>query len=457
MVGIHVTEVGKQVAVSGLLPETADAFLVYIAQYGEKLSAIIHGSNAQQAHNRELFDFCLLFACLASPEFSGRNTSRYLHWGFDVPVINNAFVASCEMLLGQPWQAYKNCCNAAEILIEWIRGAPMRALEGRYQALRAGKIQGMAREAAWCLTGFSEILAACTRGGISDAERHPALRSMSPDALKQLRSIIPAIRFLSWRLNTGFPAESLWMSELKDSTGRTFITRQEVVALHASGFYSYTELRQRENWEDVVACLKPAKGVNAWASARKIQEAAHEWHKIVRQRTQTKLCGQVPEASELIQRFFTSRGHAFERAFEALMDAAGIRFTFFDVGRQGAFDYLIHIDGRPDMIIECKTKQGDALVDMWEARTVLAAAAQYNYNGLFCSTLCNPGINPDVLAGFSDTRILSLVEAHDMAVALTGLLRGKMSPQGLYDWLTQPGLARADNLYSHLLQPEAYA
>lgn len=447
---IHITEVGKQVAVSGLLPETAGALLTYVAEKGSQLAALVAGDHAQQATDRDTFDFCMLFACFASPEFSSRSQTRFLHYGFET-IVSNDRLAKCGALLSQsPWEPYRNSGNAADLLLDWIKGSTMRDLENRFRGLRAGRIQATAREASWCLAGFAEILAASTRPDIDPIERPLSLRDATSESLSQLRSIIPALRFLTWRLNTGFPAECLWMSELKDASGRALVTRLEAIALHQAGLHSYTDLRQRNNWNEVVDCLTQAGIREARASAKKIQEGAHEWHKIVRDKTQEKLIFQSPDSATDLRNFFSSRERAFERAFETLMRSAGIRFTLFDDGsKQGAFDYLIHVDERPDFILECKTKQGDGLVDMNEARTVLGASSQFGYDKFFCVTLCNPGINPDVLAGFSEARRLAIVETHDMAVALTRVVVGKLSPQGFHDWLTQPGLSKAENIYAH--------
>ena len=449
---IYITEVGKQVATSGLLPETADALLTYISTRESQLSSLANVNALQNAKDRDKFDFCMIFACLSSPEFSGQKQTRFLHYGLDARV-SNRFVTSCASLLSQsPWEPYRNSANAADLLLHWIQGVPMRDLENTFSGLRAGKIHAMAREASWCLAGFADILATATRQDLTPNERPRALRQASAESLDQLRSLIPIIRFLTWRLNTGFPAECLWMSELKDANGRALIIRPEAVALHHAGLCSYTDLRQRDNWKDVIECLKKARIKDAQKSAKKMQEGAHEWHKMARNKTHTKLAFQLPVFANDLQKFFDSREYAFQDAFEKLMNAANIKFTLFDdrtKPKPGAFDYLIHTEDRPDFIIECKTKQGDSLVEMNEARSVLAASSQFGCDNLFCVTLCNPGINPDVLAGFSEARRLAIVETQDMAVALTRVISGKLTAQGFHDWLTQPGLAKAENIYAY--------
>src|SRR5262249_2411715 len=163
-----------------LLPETADALLQYIARHGHNLAALVRADAPQKAANRDIFDFAMLFACLASPEFSGSNKTRFLHYTLD-NMVSNTMLSTCVMLLSQmPWQPYRNCGNGADLLLDWVKGLPVRDLERRFPGLRAGKLQGMAREAAWCIAGFAEILAAATRPDVTPAERPPVLRALTP-------------------------------------------------------------------------------------------------------------------------------------------------------------------------------------------------------------------------------------------------------------------------------------
>lgn len=453
---IHVTDVGKQIAISGLMPVTAHQLLEYVVSKYSDLTPLIQKDGNGQVPGRDIFDFCLLFAALSSSEFTGLSANRYLHWGLSDPVTNSMADNHSNLLIHYPWQGYLSSANAAKLMLDWINGVSMPNLEGQFEALRAGKIQGMAKEASWCLSGFAEILAAATKNNLSDSERPIPLRAINGDAIEAIKRIIPAIRLLAWRLNVGFPAEILWMSEIKTDAGKMAVTRSEAVALYNAGLFSYTDLRQRNNWQSMIQALLSAVVRNTQSRAQEIQRLAHSWHERVREKTREKLIKQSPEANDIICNFFDSREMPFQRAFENLLNFAGISFTLFDDGtRPGAFDYILHIPERSDFIIECKTRQENSLVDLGDARTVLGAASQYGYDETFCATLCNPGINPDILADFSDCSRLAILEAHDIATALIRVATQKLTPQGFHDWIVQPGLVKAENIYIHSNKPES--
>lgn len=136
--------------------------------------------------------------------------------------------------------------------------------------------------------------------------------------------------------------------------------------------------------------------------------------------------------------------------------AMALSYTLFDDrSRRGAFDYLIHIEDRPDFAIECKTLQGNSLVDLNSACEVLSATEIHGHADKFCVTLCNPDVNPDVLPDLAAASRLGIVETHEIAVALARVIGGKLSAQSFHDWSTQPGLIKADNLYVYSTENRA--
>ncbi len=447
---IYITDVGKQIAISGLKPDTAYELLEYISIQSDGLLSTLSEKNDEQTSGHNKFNFCLLFAAMSSPEFIGLSPSRFLPYQLKQGVSNNLAEEYSQLLKYNTWQPYRDSANASKLLLNWINGFSMPLLEDQFSDLRAGKIQGLAKEASWCLSGFSEILAAATKQGLLENEKPAPLKGMPESKIKNLKQLIPAIRLLAWRLNTGFPAEILWMSQIRSGKGKAIVSRSEAVALYEAGLSSYTELRQRKSWPKMIETLRNAIVNNTNERAKEIQELAHQWHKDTRIKILKKLSEQNPVAKNLLSNFFDAREKAFEKAFEELLSFAGVRFTLFDDGKKpGAFDYLIHIPDRPLFIVECKTKKDDSLVDLSEARTVLGAASQHGYDDSFCVTLCNPGVNPDVLVSFADCSRLAIVEVHDIAVGLMRLAAGKLSPQGFHDWLNQPGYIKAENIYVH--------
>jgi hypothetical protein len=186
------------------------------------------------------------------------------------------------------------------------------------------------------------------------------------------------------------------------------------------------------------------------------------WHDTVRNRYLAQQLRRLDEADRpLLQNFYGSREKQFESAFQALLERVGIRYTLFDADlKVGAFDYLLHFDDRPDVIVECKTKQGNNLVDLNAARVVLGSSGQYGHRDTFCVTLCQPGIDPNVPEKLQAVVRLCVVETHDLAEAFTRLMRQSMSMQAFHDWLTQPGQAKAETLVVHTRstsEPEAPA
>lgn len=443
---IFVTDTGKQIAISGLLPDTANYLLDFVGKKGQELSTLIQ--NNTDPANRIRFDASILFACGASPEFSSLNRTRHFPYQLNNHHVTHSFTASIPHFLSEPsWIPYSSSIHASDLLLDWIAGAPMPDLEKRFNGVRAGKIQSMAREMAWCVSGFGEILAAATKPNVPPEQRPLVFRHLSESQLDCIRSIIPAMKFLTWRLRTGFPAETLWMSEFK---GSNRISRREAVALLSAGIHSYTEIRRRTHWEDVINALIKAGINNANDSARKIQSGAHEWHRVLRDRTLNRLTSILPQHESLISQFFSARGILFQKKLEEFLTLAGIRFTLFDDGTApGQFDYLIHIQGRPDFIIECKTKEANNLCELNEVRTVLAAAAQFGFHDRFCVTLCNPGVNPDTFTALDSCTRLAVCEVQDIAVALCQIISGNLSYIGFYDWLSQPGWARAETIFAY--------
>ncbi|WP_363350170.1 hypothetical protein [Methylocystis echinoides] len=149
----------------------------------------------------------------------------------------------------------------------------------------------------------------------------------------------------------------------------------------------------------------------------------------------------------LLENLYATRDLEFQRSLEALLNRAGLSFTLFDDGtRPGAFDYLLHVGERPDLVIECKTKQNNGLVDLNSARVVLASASQYGFDENFCITVCQPGIDPNVPEHLQGCAKLAVVETHDLAAGLVKVIAGVMTPAQLHDWLSQPGQATVETM-----------
>jgi helicase len=439
---LHATEVGRRVALSGLLPETAHFLLAYLATNSDALGQLLPDEAGHDGDPSGL-NYCLLCAALMSPEFSGVARTRFVHFGFDVTASNPSASQWAPLLAGQPWQAYRAAVNAAGLMIEWIDGASFAALEGRFQAVRAGTVEGLCRDVVWCLSGLADIVAAATRADTESAERPTCLRTTTAQSLHDIRRLLSSVRLLTWRLNVGVPDPVLWLMEAQGSNGRPLVSRREALALHIGGFGTHISIRMRENWSKLIGLLRASGVPNPQERAKLIQDLADNWHVGLREKMHIRQVRRVgSNSAALFKNYYDGRGTAFETAFEGLLGLAGIRYTHFDIApKKGAFDYLLHIDGRPDLPLECKSKQGNGLVPLNEVTDVLRSTELHGYAGTNCVTLCQPSVDPNVVTTLRGCGRLCVVEAHDLAEALVQVASKRALPQDLFDWLSQPGQA----------------
>ncbi len=432
---------------SGLLPVTIDYLITYVASHAAGLLGLLP-SQEDEGGDPVSLSFALMNAVLTSPEFASKKATRFLPYGFDTPVTNSR-VTLLQPLLAEPrWQAYRAAANASGLLLEWLDGTPLGRLEGRFEAVRAGNIQAASSEVAWVLTGLANVLAAATRANLSPAERPTPLRTMSQTDLNESRLLIGSARLLAWRLNVGLSPECLWLTELRTSTGARVVSRPEVLALSKYGLSDYNALRKRENWGDLIKAMASTGNVNAQHRAKVVQDGANGWHSTVRaRRMERQVYGLQAPVAEAVKDFYNSWEKEYELKLESLLKLAGVEFELFDDGtRPGSFDYLVSFSGRAPLALECKSKPGGGLVDLNAARVVLASTEQYGHGDKFCTTLCQPGIDPNVLSQLQSCSRLSIVETHDFAEGIIRLIKGVITQEGLYDWLAQPGQARMEGL-----------
>lgn len=437
MTRLHATEVGRRVALSGLLPETAHFLIAYAAARAADLAPLLP-DEAGRGGDAPSLNFCFLTAALMSPDFSGLARTRFIPFGFEDPQPAPLAARCAPLLAERPWQPHRASVNAAALLLDWIDGAPLASLEGRYRAVRAGTVEGLCREVAWCLAGFADALAAATKAEVDPAERPRPLRGSTPQTLVDVRRLLPSLRLLTRRLGAGLPEPALWLREARGDDGRVLVSRREAVSLHRRGLADHLSLRQRANWNDVVSALKADGVPDAQKRAALIQKLAHDWHMAVREKARARQGRHAgPAGAALIEAYYAGRDKEFEGALERLLGFAGVGFTRFDDGRRpGAFDYLLHVEARPDFPLECKSKQGSGLVALNEATDVLRATELHGHAGAACATLCQPGVDPNAAAALVGCTRLCVVEAHDLAEVLVQVAQGRASPQDLHDWLS---------------------
>lgn len=454
MTALHATDVGRRVALSGLLPETTHFVLSFLADQSGFLTSTLPDETGRGGKPSD-FNYCLVNAVLVSPEFEGLLRTRFIPYGFDAMASNPLATALAATVAARPWQAHRSAANAAALLIDWIDGAPLADVERRFRGVRAGTIEALCRDVLWCVSGVADVVSAATRPDLDALERPTCLRTATAATLANVRSLLPALRLLVARLAAGLPQAVLWMVQAQGPTGRPLITRREALALHERGLGGYEALRQRNNWTDVIKALTQAGVADAQRRAETIQRIAMDWHLELRARMlaeQKRALGK--ENHKNLDDYYEARGTVFENKLEEIMNISGVRFTRFDISsRTGAFDYLIHIDDRTDIPLECKSKQGNSLVTYNEATDVLRATDVHGYTGANCVTVCQPGVDPNVPPLLVGCGRLCVVESHDLAEVLIRIALGKASSQDLHDWLSQPGQARLETFSAKGVRP----
>ena len=167
---IFVTELGRTIAHSGLLPSTAhyffDYFRTHIGALGELLPAPVfdeEGCPQGSVGDADHLDLAFILAhlCFTSPEFGGGNVParRRLPYQLD-GWRENARAERLDFLLAVRRGDFDApAVNAAGLTLDWISGVPIIDLEQQFDGLRAGVLHEMYRTLVGYLRGMADILA----------------------------------------------------------------------------------------------------------------------------------------------------------------------------------------------------------------------------------------------------------------------------------------------------------
>ena len=127
MSNILVTDVGRAVARSALMPRTAVYFLEYfrenIEQYSELLSRVVQTDDGQTSESSDLIEldadlgFVLFHLCFCSPEFGDEETAarRFLPYPMGDRRESERAVRLEKLLVVQPWDRAMLAVNAADM------------------------------------------------------------------------------------------------------------------------------------------------------------------------------------------------------------------------------------------------------------------------------------------------------------------------------------------------------
>ncbi|HHH0502810.1 DEAD/DEAH box helicase [Yersinia enterocolitica] len=446
---LHATSFGKAVSLAGFKPESGVNLLKYFANNSNWFSQSILNIDSNENYKKLIIS--IFYACLSCPEFvsyQGKRATRYLPYMFGKGVLldpTNLNVPLYESI----WRANLPSLNAAKLAFEWIEGEQLRKLEDSFEALTAGMLNELYRNLVWLLKGASAIVMASADTRIA-AELRPTF--LTDGIVNDLRLLPRFISRLAFRVNTGLTDNALWLTALnKIYPERGFkLTRLEMLSIASSDFYKPEFLSQGEQEAEdfrfgLFKNIKPTPHKKSnW-----LRDVAKVWK--VNQRN---LAGErhIFNSRKLgfesqFRNYYAARGIEYEQAFEALLNLAEIDFTKLDDGKKtGAPDYILNLSNSPEIIVELKTKLGENLVDLNGATDVLRASELYGYSSSFCVTLCHPGVDPSVLPVIETCGRLSVVEGHDLGEAFLRLLSGTITQEQLWQWLSIPGAASAEDL-----------
>ncbi|TKC91704.1 DEAD/DEAH box helicase [Trinickia terrae] len=443
------TQLGKAIAHSGLLPETGTVLVRHLVKQASILSGYLPAAASPGDANK--LAFLTVAACFSSPEFRGgkrAKQTRPLPFQMGERFLIDADRYKAE-LIEPVWQSDPHPINAAKITIDWINGATLRDLENSFETLSAGHLRDMFRNVCWVLQGVASIIEAAADVRAPGMVRLPYLL-IPDDQLANLRKLPRYIRRLAIRVAEGLPDDVVWMTWLNTRGGAFALTRSEILGLRLRGYVSLDQLMLGTPEADAVRLSVFEKvQPSPHAKANWLRDASRQWKQQQRQRVaerhavRAKRC---PNAQH-VETYYTSRGTAFEAAFEKVMQLLNIKFQRLDDKTvTGAPDYLLELTDSPPLVIELKSKVNDKLVDYNSAVEVLAASEVHGYKETFCVTLCHPGVDPSVPSVINACGRLAVVESHDLGEALLRLCEGNLTQAQLWQWLATPGQAKADDL-----------
>lgn len=447
---LAVTTFGYAVAQSGLKPETALFFLDGFIKRSTELTALASPTN--NTLNENDFVFVLAHAALLSPEFKrvGGKATRSIGWrvGQNGSVSNSYARRLQELLLDKEWTADASAANGALLLADWASGQPRDQIEKVVNGVRLGTVQSLGRDVAWILTGIAGIVARVTHPTIA-IESRPLVARGDAKHIEALRQIARTIRRQAGRINAGLPSDVYWMTSLNLKGLRPRLTRGQMLSLRNAGLVRPIDLMDGGAEADVRR-IEALESQGDKSLANLVRDAARTWrlnawaHARAFHLKRASRLGSAPFVAEL----YDSKGNHLEDAFQHALEELSIDCKKLDhAGRQGWPDFWVRIENFAPIIVEIKSKQNaNETISLNGATEVLAASELAGYKDAFCLTVCSPGVDPSVPATIEACKRLGVVDVSDLVEAFLRLSEGTLTRAELYNWLTTPGIALAEEL-----------
>ena len=437
---LSVTNGGRAVARSGLLPRSADELIGYISRNAIQLVELIKQCAEPTSQNCDDFAFVMIHAAYSCSEYGGRDlgAKRFLPYQVFKNQLNGP-QSRVRVYMFAPIEDAP--VNAAILATRWVGGANIRDVENVF-GIRSGALQTMFSEAANILRGLSDILYAIT----SPQDECLLPTSLSPESSKQVTELVGSIRRLAMRLDVGLPEDVSWMTTLLQN-GFPLLNRPQIMSLRNADFLSPEHLLDTGRFPALMAAFgRPSTQITAFAQS--LQTAVRDWKLEERQRLMESQRKRLPaECRDLILRFYRSREKDFEICIEEAFQCLGISIDAKDDGSLQSFpDFVTSALPSRKVSIECKSKTNSSSVTFNDATDVIRKASVNGLEGSFKVTVCQPYISPEVPRNLAKCSELCVVNAEDLAEALVRLKTGKITLEIFSDWLQRPGQALRDML-----------
>lgn len=463
-VNLNVTELGRVVARSGLLPETARYFIEFlISRRDDLLSLLPRAVDAVQIFDEQIdeatlseseraLSFVVSHLVFSSTEYSETTTpaQRFIPFMLSSTRREPGNIHTIDQILVQRWDRDLGAVNATELSLDFSQGVSLSELEGRFEGLTSGMIHGLLRDHVAHLKGLADIIDVLSGGQISRDDPNVSELIVNDEHRILLRRVVRHIRVQIMQLVHGVPEDVMWMRELKKENGSRLMSRAMVLSLRNNGLITL---------EDILDGGKKNKfhsAMNA-VGASDVQRDQIRSATEAQRRDRTKalldrIQAQLPQCDNLVSQLFGSRGQDYESYLNDCFECIGIKVMQRDMeGGVPRFpDFVLSFGdgGEQDCIVlECKSKDNGGEVALGEATDVGGKAVTHGLNRMPMVTVCQPYVSTDVSRHLKTSNDLSVVNAEDLAWALAALKQEKITIQRFKGWLTTPGQPKIDDLF----------
>ena len=458
MPNLFVTDVGRAVARSGLLPKTAAHFLNYFRSNIDALEELLRCATAVDSMEERwvLLDqfnadlgFILFHMCYSSPEFGNEDivARRFLPYPLAERRESERAIRLQRYLAVQPWDRDVLAVNAADISTDWILGMPLSDLENRYESFRGGMIRDMLRTAGSHLGGLADILAAATSSGDGDTQSNAFAWCLGNQRAMMLR-IIRRVRQYALQSLAGIPDDILWMVDVVDANGDRLIPRRLAMDLRNSGLRRLEDLLDRGRTNIFIQVMGRAQ--EARAQIERIRQATERVRLERTERNRARIERRLPDCEALVSRYFLTHGKEFEKSLEDCLRCLGIRIVGRDDDDQSKPrypDFVLKDESGNIIVVECKSSENGKDIGLTAATDVGGKAALHAFAMNHLVTICQKYVSTDVPRKIEAQANLSVINAEDMGLAMAYLKSRTISMGRFINWLTTPGQPRVEELF----------